>query len=149
MASHLGLHWLSLFQFTFLLFIWNGIFHYVYNAGIVNMTYLFYNILCTLQVRLPGFFLNVRILRGYLFSVWSIISQFTCKLSQISGCLKSYCHTDKMHKCISPVHHTVSPLPPPDNLICLFVWFDSLHPINNPSVNQGRIFLGWTSTNLG
>ena len=28
----------------------------------------------------------------------------------------------------------------------LFVWFDSLRPINNLSVKQGRIFLGWTST---
>ena len=31
----------------------------------------------------------------------------------------------------------------------LFVWFDSLHPINNLSVIKGRIFLGWTSTKLG
>ena len=31
----------------------------------------------------------------------------------------------------------------------LFVWFDSLHPINNLSVKQGRVFLGWTSTKLG
>ena len=29
---------------------------------------------------------------------------------------------------------------------CLFVWFDSLRPINNLSVKQG---LGWTSTKLG
>ena len=26
--------------------------------------------------------------------------------------------------------------------ICLFVWFDSLRPINNLSVNQGWVFLG-------
>ena len=32
---------------------------------------------------------------------------------------------------------------------CLFVWFDSLSSINNLSVKQGRIFLGWTSTKLG
>ena len=25
---------------------------------------------------------------------------------------------------------------------CLFVWFDSLRPINNLSVKQGRVFLG-------
>ena len=31
-------------------------------------------------------------------------------------------------------------------LFCLFVWFDSLRPINNRSVKQGRVFLGWTST---
>ena len=31
----------------------------------------------------------------------------------------------------------------------LFVWFDSLRPINNLSVIKGRIFLGWTSTKLG
>ena len=31
----------------------------------------------------------------------------------------------------------------------LFVWFDSLRPINNLSVKQGRVFLGWTSTKLG
>ena len=31
----------------------------------------------------------------------------------------------------------------------LFVWFDSLHPINNLSVIKGRVFLGWTSTKLG
>ena len=30
----------------------------------------------------------------------------------------------------------------------LFVWFDSLRPINNLSVKQGWIFLGWTSTKL-
>ena len=32
---------------------------------------------------------------------------------------------------------------------CLFVWFDSLRPINNLSIKQGRVFLGWTSTKLG
>ena len=32
---------------------------------------------------------------------------------------------------------------------CLFVWFDSLCPINNLSVKQGWVFLGWTSTKLG
>ena len=31
----------------------------------------------------------------------------------------------------------------------IFVWFDSLHPINNLSVKQGRVFLGWTSTKIG
>ena len=38
-----------------------------------------------------------------------------------------------------------------DNLlpIILFVWFDSLRPINNLSVIKGRVFLGWTSTKLG
>ena len=30
----------------------------------------------------------------------------------------------------------------------LFVWFDSLRPINNLSVIKGRVFLGWTSTKL-
>ena len=34
-----------------------------------------------------------------------------------------------------------------NNLI--FVWFDSLRPINNLSVLKGRVFLGWTSTKLG
>ena len=34
-------------------------------------------------------------------------------------------------------------------IICLFVWFDSLRPINNLLVKQGRVFLGWTSTKLG
>ena len=34
-------------------------------------------------------------------------------------------------------------------LLCLFVWFDSLRPINNLSVIKGRVFLGWTSTKLG
>ena len=33
--------------------------------------------------------------------------------------------------------------------IVLFVWFDSLRPINNLSVKQGRVCLGWTSTKLG
>ena len=32
---------------------------------------------------------------------------------------------------------------------CLFVLFDSLSPINNLSVKQGRVFLGWTNTKLG
>ena len=31
----------------------------------------------------------------------------------------------------------------------VFVWFDFLHPINNLSVKQGRVFLGWTSIKLG
>ena len=31
----------------------------------------------------------------------------------------------------------------------LFIWFDSLRPINNLSVKQGLVFLGWTSTKLG
>ena len=31
----------------------------------------------------------------------------------------------------------------------LFVCFDSLRTINNLSVKQGRVFLGWTSTKLG
>ena len=35
------------------------------------------------------------------------------------------------------------------DVFCLFVWFDSLRPINNLSVKQGRVFLGWTSTKLG
>ena len=30
-----------------------------------------------------------------------------------------------------------------------FVWFDSLRPINNLSVKQGRVLLGWTSSKLG
>ena len=34
-------------------------------------------------------------------------------------------------------------------IFCLFFLFDSLHPINNLSVKQGRVFLGWTSTKLG
>ena len=32
---------------------------------------------------------------------------------------------------------------------CCFVWFDYLRPINNLSVKQGRVFLGWTSIKLG
>ena len=32
---------------------------------------------------------------------------------------------------------------------CLFVWFDSLRPINNLSVIKGQFFLGWTRTKLG
>ena len=34
-------------------------------------------------------------------------------------------------------------------IFCLFVWFDSLHPINNLSVMYGQVVLGWTSTKLG
>ena len=34
-------------------------------------------------------------------------------------------------------------------MFCLFVWFDSLRTINNLSVKQGPVFLGWTSTKLG
>ena len=30
-----------------------------------------------------------------------------------------------------------------------FVWFDSLRPINNLSVKQGRVFLGWIRTKRG
>ena len=32
--------------------------------------------------------------------------------------------------------------------LCPFVWCESLRPINNLSVKQGRVFLGWTSTKL-
>ena len=32
---------------------------------------------------------------------------------------------------------------------CLFDWFDSLHSINNLSIKQGQVFLGWTRTELG
>ena len=39
-------------------------------------------------------------------------------------------------------------LPICDKFVC-FVWFDSLRSINNLSVKQGRVFLGWTSTKLG
>ena len=31
----------------------------------------------------------------------------------------------------------------------VFVWVDSLRPINNLSVIKGQVFLGWTSTELG
>ena len=31
----------------------------------------------------------------------------------------------------------------------LFVWFDSLHPINNLSDIKGWVYLGWTSAKLG
>ena len=31
----------------------------------------------------------------------------------------------------------------------MFVWFDSLRPINDLSVIKGWVFLGWTSTKLG
>ena len=34
-------------------------------------------------------------------------------------------------------------------LIFVFVWFDSLRPINNLSVIKGRVFLGWTTSKLG
>ena len=35
------------------------------------------------------------------------------------------------------------------NVFVLFVWFDTLRPLNNLSVKQRRVFLGWTSTKLG
>ena len=35
-----------------------------------------------------------------------------------------------------------------DSILFCFVWFDSLRPINNLSVKQGWVFLGWTSTNI-
>ena len=31
----------------------------------------------------------------------------------------------------------------------MFDWFNSLRPINNLSVMEGRVFLGWTSSKLG
>ena len=34
-------------------------------------------------------------------------------------------------------------------MFVLFVWFDSLRPINNLSDIKGRVFLGWTSTKVG
>ena len=45
---------------------------------------------------------------------------------------------------------TMKPLIRRHDMYCFFfVWFDSLRPINNISVKQGRVFLGWTSTKLG
>ena len=32
------------------------------------------------------------------------------------------------------------------DFVCLFAWFNSLRPINNISVKQGRVFQGWTNT---
>ena len=34
-------------------------------------------------------------------------------------------------------------------MIVFFVWYESLRPINNLSVKQGPVFLGWTTTKLG
>ena len=38
---------------------------------------------------------------------------------------------------------------PSSKHVFFVLFFDSLHPINNLSVKQGRVFLGWTSTKLG
>ena len=59
-------------------------------------------------------------------------------------------------KCISVIYLTINKhilveIKKKSNFIACFRfdWFDSLRPINNLSVKQGRVFLGWTSTKLG
>ena len=47
----------------------------------------------------------------------------------------------------SSLHSVCETIPSMEGI--LFVWFDSLRPINYLSVIKGRVFLGWTSTKLG
>ena len=53
----------------------------------------------------------------------------------------------RLHATMDNVVHTVCYIDV--CFVCLFVWFDSLPPINNLSVKQGQVFMGWTSTKLG
>ena len=58
------------------------------------------------------------------------------KIQQTTKCMKNYPACIELISC-----HSL--------YIGLFVWFDSLRPINNLLVKQGRVFLGWTSTKPG
>ena len=49
----------------------------------------------------------------------------------------------------SNAQQNIDQLQNPTMGVCLVDWYDSLRPINNLSVKQGRVFLGWTSTKLG
>ena len=67
----------------------------------------------------------------------------TCFVILVLVCLQ-YCPFCSLQPCsylLGKVWHIVT--------CFLFVWFDSLRPINNLSVIKGRVFLGWTSTKLG
>ena len=73
-----------------------------------------------------------------------------------------YCRSKRTHKyflrghvqtvVFSLGHNTASQGKPcyfRNSALTLFVCFDSLRPINNLSVKQGRVFQGCTSTKLG
>ena len=55
----------------------------------------------------------------------------------------SYCFRNNIHILLVAYKGKIVSTP------YLFVWFDSLRPINTLSVMYGRVFLGWTSTQLG
>ena len=71
---------------------------------------------------------------------------FACLLQACESYSKSWTHYGKCSKILNTFLFLFS------NkmlVISLFVWFDSLRPINNLSVMFGWVFLGWSSTNLG
>ena len=77
----------------------------------------------------------------WFWSWWSLEEfQNSCHvgiwlLEQNNICnFQSPCYPDASHHC---------------SILLDFVWFDSLRPINNLSVKQGRVSLGWPSTKLG
>ena len=72
------------------------------------------------------------------FYLCALISM-PCRNLYISGCL-----LNNISMIVINHFRTV-----PQTQFFLFVWFDSLLPINNLSVIKGRVFLGWTSTKLG
>ena len=77
--------------------------------------------------------------RVTLQSFWFI---FTCIKYTLPGLVHIFVYNDS-HLSLNQLYCTSC-----RTFVCLFVWFDSLRPINNLSVKQGRVFLGWTSTKL-
>ena len=58
------------------------------------------------------------------------------------------CPLSSPRRVYSLPHRYTSPLQRLRDFV-LFVWFDTLRPINNLSVIKGWVFLGWTSNKLG
>ena len=101
------------------------------------------------------FFLILQILQIFLSGKISMLLNLRHWLSSGSGQLARLAlEKTNLQKKVSSVTLTIplrlGPICKKYCMVCfLFVWFDSLRPINNLSVKQARVFLGWTSTKLG
>ena len=86
-------------------------------------------------------------LSHHVFFCSRIGTQLTSKCPLPTGVV----HTRPMrmlHNTVEQIYATVIDIRHMTTFI-LFVWFDSLRPINILSIMYGRFFLGWTSTKLG
>ena len=79
-----------------------------------------------------------------------IVDQLTAPWEWYTHNTESYYMTSRRHYQLSlPQRDDYKPrkdIPLRQFGSCLFVWFDSLRPINNLSVKQRRVFLCWFST---